>query len=446
MLNEIDMSECENIWLSTKLNKKLLNIFNSNKNLKKLYLDITEAECESLTISSPTLKTIIFYTSEGIKLKNFDFNGCTNLEICEIGAQTQISNINGISELKNLRYVGFGRNSSDSIRESVYSFEEREESILNYTNKLPNSSPLNTFINDITSLENMENLEILDISALNRVTAEDLFNVVQKIPNLKVIKGFEINNAIMYSDELVNYCNKHGIQQPFTQRSKDIKDEVKRIISDITTPEMNEEQKVKAITTFVINHMEYNMEAYENLLNGKELDSDTYKKTWQEKLYYSLFEGLGVCDGYEALIHILLQEANINSYREEGLMHTWELVEIDGEYYQLDPTKLDYYLSENNLDIEKVGLGDPFYLNKEGDEQYQEEYIRPKESELKKSIIRKFLEELGILCKAYSDITLNDLLTINYDYSLLTSEDLKKAESTISELMSSISINIERGN
>ena len=68
----------------------------------------------------------------------------------------------------------------------------------------------NNFITDISALSN-SNITTLNITNLMLISDKQLLELVKSLPNLEKIVGLEVNNATMYSDELVEFCKEHDI-------------------------------------------------------------------------------------------------------------------------------------------------------------------------------------------------------------------------------------------
>jgi len=84
------------------------------------------------------------------------------------------------------------------------------------------------------------------------------------------------------------------------------------------------------------------------------VSSVAYNKTGPTSMhtaYGALVEMSAVCDGYAFAFHMLMQKLGIASYYIEGRMkngqenvgHAWNLVEVDGEFRQIDCTWDDFY-------------------------------------------------------------------------------------------------------
>lgn len=98
----------------------------------------------------------------------------------------------------------------------------------------------------------------------------------------------------------------------------------KQILAKIVTKDMNAHQKVKAIHDWVLLNV-----AYDRTLA-------------RHSAYDALKSGLTVCQGYASLTYRLLTDAGIPARIVEGTVstgaHAWNLVKLDGVWYQLDTT------------------------------------------------------------------------------------------------------------
>lgn len=243
------------------------------------------------------------------------------------------------------------------------------------------ASSLNCFISDISAI-NGSSIETLNISFLKCVTSDMLLETVKSLPNLKQIVGFEVNNAGMCSDELIKYCEENGITHPFTEKSLEIKHKLQEIVSNLITEDMEEEEKIKILSEYIVSHMEYN----DDLANKEVLSPEEIKKGWGECLYYSVIEGDGVCRGYTMYAQNLFMEAGITAFKTETIGHTWNLVQVDDDYWHIDLTTIDNLIDEEisssftdyNLEnfylvpVESDNLFHAYMLPLEAEEKYNE--------------------------------------------------------------------------
>ena len=72
-------------------------------------------------------------------------------------------------------------------------------------------------------------------------------------------------------------------------------------------------------------------------------DDDNETK-YQHDLTGAVLDGLAVCDGYAGTFYYMANAVGLNALFEDGITnsnrirHAWNLVEIDGTYYYVDPT------------------------------------------------------------------------------------------------------------
>ena len=378
----LDYTECRKIWLNEESLEEYE--FIEMPNLETAVLvepRLFSLEEETISICSNSLKNIIIDGQVGIDYINkFDFTACPNLERVSIVGDSQETDLDGLKGLKNLKELAFGLPTSRyNINRLIdKDFQARIDLI---------STPLssddiglayghNCIVSDISAI-NGTNIEMLNISFLECISSDMLLETVKSLPNLKKIVGFEVNNAGMCSDDLIKYCNENGIQHPFTEKSLQIKHKIEEIVSETITDDMNEEEKIKALSEYIVNHMEYDFD-----LTGNEETSEKIKKGWGECLYYSVIEGEGVCQGYSTYAQNLFNEAHIKSYRSEGYAHTWNLVQIGDEYYFVDLTNVDGLIDEQqSTSLDDYNLEQYFLVPIEDSEEFFYTYMLPVEAE-----------------------------------------------------------------
>jgi hypothetical protein len=138
------------------------------------------------------------------------------------------------------------------------------------------------------------------------------------------------------------------------QRQAEIKNESEKIISEIITDGMTDEEKDKAIFEYLENNTEYNYEAFEEAAAMNYSTDIIYKypDTWNT--YGILVNKLGVCQSYAMTYKLLSELSGLESRTVVGTLggmgHAWNLVKINGVWTWIDTT--------NNA---KVG-GAPFWI------------------------------------------------------------------------------------
>jgi hypothetical protein len=100
--------------------------------------------------------------------------------------------------------------------------------------------------------------------------------------------------------------------------------EVKKILSQIIKPGMNDYQKERAIHDYIVSHIAYDI----SLTNYS--------------AYAALTKGVTVCQGFALLTYRMLTDAGITNRIVEGYAggrtHAWNEVNLDNHWYQLDTT------------------------------------------------------------------------------------------------------------
>lgn len=100
-------------------------------------------------------------------------------------------------------------------------------------------------------------------------------------------------------------------------------------------------QQIGATHDYIIANVEYDDEAAEKL---EDLDDDTITSM---TAYGALIEHRAICTGYAAAFKLIMDKLNIECGIIDGLvrggvMHRWNYVCLDGNYYHVDVTFDDY--------------------------------------------------------------------------------------------------------
>ncbi len=127
-------------------------------------------------------------------------------------------------------------------------------------------------------------------------------------------------------------------------------------LSDFITRDFHsEEEKVRAIYTWIIQNVAYEPDEYKkfnfNFKNYRERNQKE-EKTRKKVILRTLQEGIAVCEGYAMLFERLCELQGINNYLVRGDIkthfddigrpfrksHMWNVAYIDGKPYLFDPT------------------------------------------------------------------------------------------------------------
>ena len=122
----------------------------------------------------------------------------------------------------------------------------------------------------------------------------------------------------------------------YTRSSEEsyVRSQVQSILSGFGfTEETDDYTKIFSIYTFICDTVDYD---YDNLANPN--------YTTQFTAYSALYNGKAVCQGYALLLYYMLLAAGIDcrvisGYEAEtGMPHAWNIVQLDGVWYNLDAT------------------------------------------------------------------------------------------------------------
>lgn len=127
-----------------------------------------------------------------------------------------------------------------------------------------------------------------------------------------------------------------------TKRQEQVNVKVSQILASIITPNMRDVDKEIAIHDYVVNNVAYDDASLSTAKNKTRYDNDDVNTA-----YAALIKGKSMCEGYAEAINQLLTAAGVESIIITGDAgtdtdgwdsHAWNLVKLDGEYYQLDAT------------------------------------------------------------------------------------------------------------
>lgn len=165
--------------------------------------------------------------------------------------------------------------------------------------------------------------------------------------NYTMIYNYNIGYSIF--ENLQNHTTKG-----FNTDCAEVLNAVYRILDQIITTDMTDEQKVKAIHDYLIYHADY----YSGDLN--------HRPGWSSAIKGVIMEHEGVCNSYALAFYTMATAEGIpcrvisgtatNSIGSAGL-HAWNQVQLDGKWYYIDCTwddptgggheRTTYYLNEN---------------------------------------------------------------------------------------------------
>ncbi|MCX7772398.1 MAG: hypothetical protein N2376_04715, partial [Clostridia bacterium] len=172
--------------------------------------------------------------------------------------------------------------------------------------------------------------ESMKIPAKNEKDTDKVFNLIQNITlNDPEILFYE--SCSLRSDGLLTF--KYSKPKDFIQKAtKDMNEKIDQIVKAVMKPGMSEFDKELALHDYLVNHCRYDIENYKK---------DTIPPE-SHSAYGALLDGKAVCEGYAKALKLLLDKVGITSHvvsgYSKGQSHAWNIVRIDGAYYQLDAT------------------------------------------------------------------------------------------------------------
>lgn len=150
------------------------------------------------------------------------------------------------------------------------------------------------------------------------------------------------NTATVSADGKTLYVTYEDDITTIQQKQEEIKTEVKKIISDIIEPNMTDLEKEFAINQYLCDNVTYDYDALENAerYNFEKTDSE-FNDSFTA--YGAIIKKYGVCASYAGAFKLLANASNLNSIVVSGTLegsvpHAWNKVNIDNQWYILDPT------------------------------------------------------------------------------------------------------------
>lgn len=140
-------------------------------------------------------------------------------------------------------------------------------------------------------------------------------------------------NAVSKTVAVVVTASDEDQDGPFAERLETI---TKKILAEITTEEMDQREKARAIFDYVHDNIHY--------------AGSSNKRSWVRAAYTGFTRGIGDCFNYFACSKALLTQAgieNVDLQRVGGVsQHFWQLVNVGDGWYHFDacPTPKEYGL------------------------------------------------------------------------------------------------------
>lgn len=126
------------------------------------------------------------------------------------------------------------------------------------------------------------------------------------------------------------------------QKFYEINKKIANIIDETgITRESTDQEKLDAILIYVLDNLEYDEEVAQSIANNVE-HRDLSTSFYEEGLLYGALEKeTSICGNYAALVDALARRVDLPTYYARSNNHAWNIVEVEGDSYYVDPTWLD---------------------------------------------------------------------------------------------------------
>lgn len=265
-----------------------------------------------------------------------------------------ISFINNLTKLERVRIyyskVDLSKINNPSLKEldiiSSYIINDDFSRLANSNLKILDLE--GSYVTSIYTLKNVISLEELSLSSISNLRS------LEPIINLPKLKLLNINGSEdLVNQNILEYIKKNNIVGTNYDETKymylngeEITNDLDKIITDLKLDKLSDIEKIRKITLYVVDNLDYDDDCG---VNGK----CEYNDINFNSLLKSM-SGKGVCYHYAILTNKLLNKVGIKSYlvsgyTKAGLGHEWLNVYLDGKWYGLDPTWIEFEGRSNTL-------------------------------------------------------------------------------------------------
>ena len=161
------------------------------------------------------------------------------------------------------------------------------------------------------------------------------------------------SDGIKYSDGgYKGYYSGNGGYGDRRDRYQKATKKLDEVIKSLNLDGKSDYDKFKAVTNWIVSNVRY--------------DEDNETK-YQHDLTGVVLDGLEVCDGYAGTFYYMANAVGLNALFEDGITnsnrirHAWNLVQIDGTYYYVDPTNA--YFKEDGEPGRELLLGQKYLFS-----------------------------------------------------------------------------------
>ncbi len=197
--------------------------------------------------------------------------------------------------------------------------------------------------------------ETMTVQLSGDLTTNDILNINQYVnpcwgsctqyrEKIKLVGSTEIELSLKLTDEVYVYdaiCNGGDIMQA-PKTAQKLHKKVVKILDTQIKPSMSDYKKELAFYKYLLDTCIYNKKHVKMCQCSTRKGEIAIPTDPSHTAYGALIDGNPVCSGYARAMHLLLTCEGINakiiSGKGEGEEHCWNLIELDGKWYQLDAT------------------------------------------------------------------------------------------------------------
>ena len=267
---------------------------------------------------STVLKNVKVGNNGVIETKSFGY--CNSLENVIIGSNNKLSNEVFIDS-GNLRDVTIGSNCVLSNK-TFYG----ANGIVNINIDNPND---------------LNNLDFTGCSKLKYINNKPIIDVENGDLNFNLSIDIDTAKDIGFVNEYISY-------------------NADKVLDNIIIPGMNDMQKVKAIHDWVCDRFEYD---YDNLNKSINNFDNTF-----------MLSDLALCGGYAKAFNILAHNVGIETQLVYGVNHVWNVVCLNGMYFNIDTTWDDILSSNDNRSYDYFLISDNQIVDDTNHKDFRTEY------------------------------------------------------------------------
>ena len=242
-------------------------------------------------------------------------------------SEEPVTSLKGISQLKNLQEISIGEGYITDISELAQLENIRFVGIYNcYVTEIPDLSECENLeslylggnmIEDVSPLADIKSLKYVDLNS-NFITSIEPLKDVTHLEMLCIESNCIIDyDSIKDSQALIDAYN-YGAQGSY-EEALALENRAKEIVASFPEGLSDLETEI-TIYKYIIENMDY----------------DDYDRPTKAFGYDGIVNGKGVCGDYAEAFALLANHAGIETYKCASEDHAWNIVKIDGTYYNCD--------------------------------------------------------------------------------------------------------------